>query len=71
MPEWLYEAGIGEARAALVADGQIVEALIEPDGDATRVGAVIEARLVERLSPALARVEWTGGAAMVTSSVRR
>jgi ribonuclease G len=66
LPEWLYDAGIGEARAALVDDGRIVEALVEPDGDAPRVGAMVEARLVERLSPALARVEWPGGAAMLT-----
>lgn len=44
---WLYEAGIGEARAALVEDGTIVEARIEPDSDALRVGAIMKARLVE------------------------
>lgn len=47
MAEWLYEAGIGEARAALIADGHIVEARIERDGDGPRVGAVLAARLVE------------------------
>ncbi|PTS80314.1 ribonuclease, partial [Sphingomonas sp. HMWF008] len=31
MAEWLYETGIGESRAALVADGTIVEARIELD----------------------------------------
>lgn len=45
--EWLYEAGIGEARAALVEDGAIVEARIELDDGALRVGAVLAARLVE------------------------
>jgi len=45
--EWLYEAGIGEARAALVEDGTIVEARIELDDGALRVGAVMPARLVE------------------------
>lgn len=47
MAEWLYEAGIGEARAALVADGRIVEARIEREGEGPRVGAVLGARLVE------------------------
>lgn len=46
MAEWLYEAGIGEARAALVDDG-IVEARIEIDDGAPRVGAILPARLVE------------------------
>lgn len=45
--EWLYEAGIGEARAALVEDGVIVQALIEIDSDVPRLGAVLAARLVE------------------------
>jgi hypothetical protein len=47
LAEWLYEAGIGECRAALVEDGAIVEARIERDGDGPRVGAVLAARLVE------------------------
>lgn len=47
MAEWLYEAGIGEARAALVADGEIIEARIERDSDGPRVGAVVAARLIE------------------------
>ena len=47
MAEWLYEAGIGEARAALVADGRIVEAHIERDSEGPRVGAVLGARLAE------------------------
>lgn len=47
MAEWLYEAGIGEARAALVEDGEIVEARIEREGEAPRVGAVVGAKLVE------------------------
>ena len=46
MAEWLYEAGIGEARAALVDNG-IVEARIEIDDGAPRVGAILPARLVE------------------------
>lgn len=46
MAEWLYEAGIGEARAALVAGGAIVAARIELPG--LRLGSVIEGRLVAR-----------------------
>ncbi len=49
MAEWLYEAGIGEARAALVEDGRIVEARIERAGG-LRVGAVVSAKLIERLA---------------------
>ncbi len=45
MAEWLYETGIGEARAALVADGRILEARIEAEGDAAQPGAICEARL--------------------------
>lgn len=49
MAKWLYEAGIGEARAALVdGDNVIVEAHIEPDENALRTGAVIDVRLVEK-----------------------
>lgn len=47
MTEWLYEAGIGEARAALVEKGMIIEAAIELDDGALRVGAVVPARLIE------------------------
>lgn len=46
-PEWLYEAGIGEARAALVEDGRILQARIETDRAKVRVGLVTPARLVE------------------------
>jgi len=47
LAEWLYEAGIGEARAALVEDGRIVEARIEREGEGPRIGAILHARLVE------------------------
>ncbi|MGB3320771.1 MAG: ribonuclease, partial [Sphingopyxis granuli] len=47
MAEWLYEAGIGETRAALIEDGRIVEARIEREGEGPRVGAILTARLVE------------------------
>ncbi|MES2325714.1 MAG: ribonuclease [Pseudomonadota bacterium] len=45
MPEWLVERGIGEARAALVEDGEIVEARIELDG-AVPAGSIVAAKLV-------------------------
>ncbi|HEX8373697.1 MAG TPA: hypothetical protein VF606_00775 [Geminicoccaceae bacterium] len=47
MAEWLYEAGIGENRAALVEGGRIVEAAIELP-DTLRLGTVAPARLLER-----------------------
>jgi ribonuclease G len=37
LPEWLIERGIGETRAALIEDGEIVEARIHLDG-AARAG---------------------------------
>ena len=48
MPEWLYEDGIGEARAALVENDRIIAARIELP-DTLRVGAVARARLTEKL----------------------
>ena len=47
MAEWLYEAGIGEDRAALVEQGRVVEAAIELPGR-LRLGSVARARLVDR-----------------------
>jgi len=47
LAEWLYEAGIGEARAALVEDGAIRAARIERDDDALRPGAIAAGRLTE------------------------
>ncbi|QDZ08243.1 ribonuclease [Sphingomonas panacisoli] len=64
MAEWLYEAGIGEARAALVESGRIVQARIERPGG-LRVGSVFEARLVERVAAGLSRVEGDAGAAVI------
>ncbi|HWW64946.1 MAG TPA: ribonuclease [Sphingomonadaceae bacterium] len=49
MAEWLYEAGIGEARAALVEGDAIVEARIEREEEGPRVGAVLSARLVRTM----------------------
>ncbi|MDQ3139356.1 MAG: ribonuclease [Pseudomonadota bacterium] len=50
MAEWLYEDGIGEARAILVEDGAIVEALIELPGT-LRAGTVASGRLTAILVP--------------------
>lgn len=49
--EWLYEEGIGEARAALVARGSILEAQIEREGDHVLAGAIAQGRLVRTLVP--------------------
>lgn len=46
MAEWIVEHGIGETRAALVADGTILEAQVElPDG--MRAGTIAGARLTQ------------------------
>ncbi len=50
MAEWLYEQGIGENRAILIEDGNILEAQIELPG-LLRVGAVLEGRLANILIP--------------------
>ncbi|MEA3002887.1 MAG: hypothetical protein QOH81_1675 [Sphingomonadales bacterium] len=50
MAEWLYEEGIGEDRAILVEEGEILEALIELPG-ALRAGAIVEGRLTSILVP--------------------
>lgn len=67
MPEWLFEDGIGERRAALVEAGTIVEARIERDGAGPLVGAIAEARIIETMVPrlsALIALE-SGGEAML------
>ena len=64
-PEWLYEAGIGEARAALVDDDQIIEAAIELDTEALKVGLVAPARLIELLPDRRGRVMLDGGEALI------
>jgi hypothetical protein len=50
LAEWLYEEGIGENRAILVEDGQILEAAIELPGE-LRAGAIVAGRLTEILIP--------------------
>lgn len=69
MAEWLYEAGIGENRAALVRDGTIIEAGIERIDDPTpRVGAIAPARLIEK---ATGRVRLEDGAEALLQPVPR
>ncbi len=51
MAEWLYEEGIGEARAGLIEHGRLVEALIERETDAARAGSVVQGRLIATLIP--------------------
>lgn len=51
MREWLYEAGIGETRAALIEDGAIVAAAIEADDDGVRAGTIAWAKLSRVVVP--------------------
>jgi hypothetical protein len=46
LPEWLIERGIGETRAVLVDNGEILEARIQLEG-VVPAGSVIEARLTD------------------------
>ena len=64
MPEWLYEAGIGEARAALVADDTIIEAAIERPSP-LRLGTVVPARLVELTAGGMGRLDLLGEEAVI------
>lgn len=50
MAEWLFEEGLGENRAVLVEEGEIIEAAIELPS-LFRAGAVVEARLAKILVP--------------------
>ena len=68
MSEWLYEAGIGEARAARVEDGRIVEAAIELT-DTLTVGTVATGRLVELLPGRQGRVTLTQGGDVLLAPV--
>lgn len=49
--QWLYEEGIGECRAAMVANGRILEAQIERESPRVLAGAVAQGRLVHVLVP--------------------
>lgn len=63
MAEWIWEAGIGEERAALIAGGAIVAARIGRDDDGPRVGLIATAKLVEIVRKgALGRVILPDGA---------
>ncbi|GAA0660373.1 hypothetical protein FHT00_002848 [Sphingomonas insulae] len=64
MPEWLYEAGIGEARAALVVDDIIIEAAIELPTP-LRLGMVAPARLVEHTAGGMGRLDIGGAEAVI------
>lgn len=67
MAEWLYEAGIGEARAALVEHGTILEARLAPDRPGPALGAVLAARLVEiTVKGREGRVAFAGGEALLS-----
>lgn len=59
MAEWVYEAGIGENRAALIEDDTIVEAIIELPGQ--RVGDVVAAKILSAVAPSGAIVRLGGG----------
>lgn len=67
MREWLYEAGIGEDRAALVENGEIVAARIAVHDRGPRLGAVLGAKLVE--TGRLARIALDGGGEAMLSPV--
>ena len=54
MAEWLYEAGIGENRAALISRGGIWKARIELEGVWPRVDAVLDARLIDKAAKLIA-----------------
>lgn len=66
MPEWLIERGIGETRAALVENGEIVEARVRRDG-VIPAGTVLEAKLVA-VAPRVA-VEAAGEAFLLPRGV--
>ena len=59
MAEWVFEQGIGENRAALIEDGQIIEAAIELPAS-LRAGAVVPARLRHILVPGRRAIAITG-----------
>lgn len=62
MAEWLFEAGIGEDRAALVENGTILEARIDRHDGRIREGAIFPARLIRRAdTTGRGEVELDGG----------
>ena len=70
MSEWLYEAGIGENRAALIEHGEIVEAHVEPDDAGLSLGTIAEARLIERPGAArAARIAFDDGSEALLDAI--
>ena len=66
MAEWIYEDGIGEARAALVAHGRILEMAIDRDDGRLRCGTVLPVRIArarDATGRALARFD--GGSGLI------
>lgn len=61
MAEWLYEAGIGEDRAALAEHGRIVAARVERHAHGPRVGTITPARVLTVTSGREARVRLDDG----------
>ncbi len=61
MAKWLYEEGLGENRAALIEEDEIIEAEIELPGQ-LRAGAIMAARLVQILVPGRRGIVSVGGA---------
>ncbi|HLZ79733.1 MAG TPA: ribonuclease, partial [Sphingomonas sp.] len=49
MAEWWLDEGVGEHRAALVADDTILEAAVDRLDERLRVGAIVSAKLGERV----------------------
>ena len=69
MAEWWIERGIGELRAALIDDGRIVAARIEPDDHGVRVGTITRARLTDAGTVTLVSGEQATLAARAGASV--
>lgn len=63
-PFWLIEDGIGETRAALIADGALVEAHVELPGG-IRARAIAAGRLTDILAPGVGLVAFDGGEALL------
>jgi hypothetical protein len=62
LAEWLFEAGIGENRAALVGQDTILEARVDRNHDTVRFGAILPARLRRKAGPSgRGEVELEGG----------
>lgn len=70
MAEWLYEAGIGERRAALVENGVITEVRVDRADERPRAGDVLAARLTRKAGLAgRGEVELDGGAVALLAPI--